>query len=227
MACGGRCRPMDDGGTVCITITDTGIGMTEEVRNRVFEPFFTTKPDGLGSGLGLSMVQGFVEQTGGHIEIDSTVGRGTTITIQLPTIEAVGEVDDTQALADWSANGKDKTVLLVEDDPDVRIVTAHRLRKLGYRVHAVASGSEAIDLIESPANIDIALTDIVLPGPIDGVDLVKEAMRARPGIGVLCMSAYNPTQTPRKWFTIQNIEFLQKPFSSTQLAQALEAVLAV
>src|SRR5271170_2060751 len=96
------------------------------------------------------------------------------------------------------------TVLLVEDDPDVRIVTAHRLRKLGYRVHAVASGSEAIDLIESPANIDIALTDIVLPGPIDGVDLVKEAMRARPGIGVLCMSAYNPTQTPRKWFTIQN-----------------------
>ena len=107
MACGGRCRPMDDGGTVCITITDTGIGMTEEVRNRVFEPFFTTKPDGLGSGLGLSMVKGFVEQTGGHIEIDSTVGRGTTITIQLPTIAAVGEVDDTQALADWSANGKD------------------------------------------------------------------------------------------------------------------------
>jgi DNA-binding NtrC family response regulator len=162
-----------------------------------------------------------VEQTGGHIEIDSTVGRGTTITIQPPTIAAVGEVDDTQALADWSANGKDKTVLLVEDDPDVRIVTAHRLRKLGYRVHAVASGSE------SPANIDIALADIVLPGPIDGVDLVKEAMRARPGIGVLCVSAYNPTQTHRKWFTIQNIEFLQKPFSSTQLAQALEAVLAV
>ena len=215
------------GGTVCVTITDTGVGMTEEVRDRVFEPFFTTKPDGLGSGLGLSMVQGFVEQTGGYIEIDSVVGRGTAITIRLPTIDAVGTADDTQTSADWSANGKDKTVLLVEDDPDVRIVTAHRLRKLGYRVHAVASGSEAIDLIESPANIDIALTDIVLPGPIDGVDLVKEAMRARPGIGVLCMSGYDPTQTHRKWLMVQNIEFLQKPFSSTQLAQALEAVLAV
>ena len=215
------------GGTVSLTITDTGVGMNEEVRNRVFEPFFTTKPDGLGSGLGLSMVQGFVEQTGGHIEVDSKVGRGTAIAIRLPTIDAVGEVDDAQALADWSANGKDKTVLLVEDDPDVRIVTAHRLRKLGYRVHAVASGTEAIDLIESPANIDIALTDIVLPGPIDGVDLVKEAMRARPGIGVLCMSGYDPTQTHRKWLMVQNIEFLQKPFSSTQLAQALEAVQAV
>ena len=119
-------------------------------------------------------------------------------------------------------------MLLVEDDPDVRIVTAHRLRKLGYRVHAVASGTEAIDLIESPANIDIALTDIVLPGPIDGVDLVKEAMScARRGIGVLCMSGYDPTQTHRKWLMVQNIEFLQKPFSSTQLAQALEAVQAV
>ena len=82
------------GGTVSLTITDTGVGMTEEVRNRVFEPFFTTKPDGLGSGLGLSMVQGFVEQTGGHIEVDSKVGRGTAIAIRLPTIDAVGEVDD-------------------------------------------------------------------------------------------------------------------------------------
>lgn len=116
-------------------------------------------------------------------------------------------------------------MLLVEDDPDVRIVTAAQLKQLGYKVHAVANGMEAIDLIESPANIDVTLTDIVLPGGIDGVALVKEAMRARPRMGVLCMSGYDPTQKHRKWLKVQNIEFLEKPFSSGRLAQALDAAL--
>jgi PAS domain S-box-containing protein len=214
------------GEEVRITFTDTGLGMTDEVRNRAFEPFFTTKPDGLGSGLGLSMVHGFVEQSGGHIEIESAVGCGTTITIRLPKIEATNRADEGQSSADMSSNGRERIVLLVEDDPDVRIVTAAQLKKLGYRVHAVANGSEAIDMIASPAKIDITLTDIVLPGEIDGVTLVKEAMRARPGIGVLCMSGYDPTHTHRKWLRVQNIEFLEKPFSSARLAQAIEAVLA-
>jgi PAS domain S-box-containing protein len=213
------------GEEVCITISDTGVGMTEEVRNRVFEPFFTTKADGLGSGLGLSMVLGFVEQSGGHIDIDSAAGHGTTITIKLPRIASASQTAESEDYFGSSMTGKEKTVLLVEDDPDVRIVTAAQLKQLGYKVHAVANGIEAVDLIESPANIDIMLTDIVLPGGIDGVALVKEAMGARPRMGVLCMSGYDPTQKHRKWLAVQNIEFLEKPFSSNRLAQALDAVL--
>jgi PAS domain S-box-containing protein len=212
------------GEEICIVVGDTGDGMTEEARQRAFEPFFTTKPDGLGTGLGLSMVHGFVEQSGGHIEIDSASGRGTTITIRLPRIAAASEADE--SAMDLSTADREKTVLLVEDDPDVRTVTAAQLKQLGYKVHAVATGMEALDLIVSPATIDITLTDIVLPGGIDGVALVKEVMRARPGMGILCMSGYDPTQKNSKWLKVQNIEFLEKPFSSGRLAQALEAAIA-
>jgi PAS domain S-box-containing protein len=214
------------GQEVCITISDTGAGMTDDVRSRAFEPFFTTKPDGLGSGLGLSMVQGFVEQSGGKIDIESSPGNGTTITIRLPRIETESCIDEADAITGLTSSGREKTVLLVEDDPDVRVVTAAQLKQLGYKVHAVANGLEAIDLIASPANIDITLTDIVLPGGLDGVALLKEAMRARPRMGVLCMSGYDPTQKHRKWLKIQNINFLEKPFSSVRLAQALDAALA-
>jgi PAS domain S-box-containing protein len=214
------------GEEVCITISDTGVGMTEEVHDRAFEPFFTTKKDGLGSGLGLSMVHGFVEQSGGHIEIESEVERGTTITIHLPKVEMVSQAVEADAPAGKSVGGREKVVLLVEDDPDVRIMTAAQLKQLGYSVHAVANGNDAIDLIESPATIDITLTDIVLPGGVDGVTLVKEAMRMRPRMGVLCMSGYDPTRKHRKWFKVQNIELLEKPFSSARLAQALKDVLA-
>jgi PAS domain S-box-containing protein len=232
-----KCRPVSPdtaagssrwptGEEVCIVISDTGIGMTDEVRSRAFEPFFTTKPDGLGSGLGLSMVQGFVEQSGGRIEIDSAPDNGTIVTICLPRIASESQADDADPVTGTPAGGREKTVLLVEDDPDVRVVTTAQLRQLGYKVHAVATGMEAMDLIASPANIDITLTDIVLPGGLDGVALVKEAMRARPKMGVLCMSGYNPTQKHRKWLQMQNINFLEKPFSSSRLAQALDAALA-
>jgi PAS domain S-box-containing protein len=213
------------GEEVVITISDTGVGMTEEVRSRAFEPFFTTKPDGLGSGLGLSMVQGFVEQSGGHIEIRSEENGGTTFIIKLPRIALASRQDEADAVTGLTVQGREKTVLLVEDDPDVRIVTAAQIKKLGYRVHAVTDGMEAIDLIASPATIDITLTDIVLPGGLDGVELIKEAMRARPKMGVLCMSGYDPTQKHRKWLQIQNINFLEKPFSSSRLAQALNDAL--
>ncbi len=214
------------GEEVRITVGDTGVGMTEEVCNRAFEPFFTTKRDGLGTGLGLSMVQGFVEQSGGHIEIDSAFGRGTTITICLPRIAAPSDAVEPDAAVGLSTSEPGKTILLVEDDPDVRIVMAAQLKQLGYKVHAVANGNEAVDLIESPAKIDIMLTDVVLPGGIDGVTLIKDAMRTRPTMGVLCMSGYDPTHTHLKWLEVQNIEFLEKPFSRIRLAQALDGVLA-
>lgn len=231
-----RCRPVSQaaassarwpmGEEVCIVVSDTGVGMTDDVRSRAFEPFFTTKPDGLGSGLGLSMVQGFVEQSGGTIDIQSSPSNGTTITILLPRVAFESQADEADPVTGTSAGDREKTVLLVEDDPDVRVVTTAQLKQLGYKVHAVANGMEAIDLISSPANIDITLTDIVLPGGLDGVALIKEAMRARPKMGVLCMSGYDPTQKHRKWLQVQNINFLEKPFTSSRLAKALDAALA-
>jgi hypothetical protein len=225
-AAGDSANGSPTGEAVRIVISDSGSGMTEEVRKRAFEPFFTTKPDGLGSGLGLSMVQGFVNQSGGQIDIAGGEEGGTTFTISLPRVSSTSHDDESDATSGLTVNGREKTVLLVEDDPDVRIVTAAQLKQLGYRVHAVTDGMEAIDLIASPATIDITLTDIVLPGGFDGVALVKEAMRARPNMGVLCMSGYDPTQKHRKWLKVQNIIFLEKPFSSTRLAQALSDALA-
>lgn len=210
---------------IYLTIRDTGHGMTEDVHRRAFEPFFSTKPDNLGSGLGLSMVYGFIEQSGGHIEIDSAVERGTTVTIRLPRIETASLPDRSEA-SSTSLNAKQKTVMLVEDDVDVRTVTAAQLKTLGYRVYAVANGHEALDLIVSPARFDVVLTDMVLPAGIDGITVIKETMRVRPKIGVLCMTGYAPTQKDLKWLKVQNIACMNKPFSMAQLSQALDSVVA-
>lgn len=231
-----ECRPCEPavaksprwptGEEVCITVSDTGFGMTEDVLARAAEPFFTTKADGLGSGLGLSMVQGFTEQSGGQLKIESAPQYGTSVTIRLPRIASASppdEADNASAAADVES---EKTVLLVEDDADVRIVAGAQLRHLGFKVHAVANGMEALDLIASPAKIDILLTDVVLPGGLDGVSLIKEAITARPGMGIVCMSGYEPAQKHRKWLSQQNIAFLEKPFNTQKLAQALEMTVA-
>ncbi len=214
------------GEEVCITVSDTGFGMTEEVLARAAEPFFTTKADGLGSGLGLSMVQGFTEQSGGQLKIESAPRTGTSVTIRLPRIASTcqpDEVDNATAAANIAS---ERTVLLVEDDADVRIVAGAQLRHLGFKVHAVANGMEALDLIVSPAKIDILLTDVVLPGGLDGVSLIKEAITTRPGMGIVCMSGYDPAQKHRKWLSQQNIAFLEKPFNTQKLGQALEMAVA-
>ncbi len=210
---------------IYLTIRDSGHGMTEDVRRRAFEPFFSTKPDNLGSGLGLSMVYGFIEQSGGHIEIDSAIERGTTVTIRLPRVDIALLPHRTEADS-TSPNAKQKTVMLVEDDADVRTVTAAQLKTLGYRVYAVANGHEALDLIVSPARFDVVLTDMVLPAGIDGITVIKETMRVRPKTGVLCMTGYAPTQKDLKWLKVQNIACMNKPFSMAQLSQALDSVIA-
>ncbi|HWK97686.1 MAG TPA: PAS domain-containing protein [Pseudolabrys sp.] len=231
-----ECRPCDPalakssrwptGEEVCITVSDTGFGMTEDVLARAAEPFFTTKADGLGSGLGLSMVQGFTEQSGGQLRIESKPQRGTSVTIKLPRIASACPPDEADNAAAGADAQSEKIVLLVEDDADVRIVAGAQLRHLGFKVHAVANGMEALDLIVSPATIDILLTDVVLPGGLDGISLIKEAITARPGMGIVCMSGYDPAQKHRKWLSQQNIAFLEKPFNTQKLGQALEMAVA-
>lgn len=231
-----ECRPCDaaltksarwsTGEEVCITISDTGLGMTEDVLVRAAEPFFTTKADGLGSGLGLSMVQGFTEQSGGQLKIESKPNRGTAVSIRLPRVASPAQAEEADAGTADADQPRENTVLLVEDDADVRIVASAQLRHLGFKVHAVANGMEALDLLVSPADIDILLTDVVLPGGLDGVALIKEAIAARPGMGIVCMSGYDPAQKHRKWLSQQNITFLEKPFNTQKLGQALETAVA-
>ncbi len=192
------------------------------MRKLAFEPFFTTKTVGMGVGLGLSMVRGYVEDVGGYVEFDRVFEQGTAITICLPRIDAVGLPDEFETAGTLLTSTRMETVLLVEDDPDVRIMTAAQLKQCGYVVQSVATAMEAINMIASPAEIDIMLTDIVLPGDIDGMMLVKEALRERPGMGVVCMSGYNPTPGHRQWLDKQNIRFLEKPFSVGQLLQAMD-----
>ena len=222
----GKLSRWPTGEEVCITVSDTGFGMAEDVLARATEPFFSTKAEGLGSGLGLSMVQGFTEQSGGQLTIDSTPQRGTCVTIRLPRIAAACAPDDGDNAAAVPDAAGESTVLLVEDDADVRVVATAQLRHLGFKVHAVANGMEALDLIISPAKIDILLTDVVLPGGLDGVSLIKEAIAARPGMGIVCMSAYEPAQKHRKWLSQQNIAFLEKPFNTQKLGQVLEMAVA-
>ncbi|HTS39849.1 MAG TPA: ATP-binding protein [Xanthobacteraceae bacterium] len=213
------------GEEVCISVSDTGHGMTEEVLRRATEPFFTTKPDGLGTGLGLSMVHGFVEQSGGHIELESEVDRGATITIRLPRID-MGEQQDQIGADPALLNGNQKTVLLVEDDVDVRTMTTAQLKELGYKVRVAADGKEALNLVISPASFDVLMTDVVLPFGMDGLAIVRETLQARPKMAVLCISGYAPSQKKMKWIKAQNIAYLEKPFSIAQLADALEKMTA-
>ena len=187
------------------------------------EPLFTSGSGDVSVSLGPDAMRSVIELCGGQMEIAGNAGRGRVISIRLPTIEMTGDAERPADSPRTSENGK--IVLLVEDDPDVRIVLAAQLGSLGYKVHVVANGVEAIDVIESPARLDVALADMVLPGSIDGISLVKAAMRARPAMAVVCMSGYDLAPFHRHWFKVQNIELLEKPFSIHQLSKALDKTL--
>lgn len=216
-------RSKNENGIICVEVVDTGCGMTEEVRLRACDPGFTTKPIGLGTGIGLSLVSSFVKQAGGDINIKTQAGRGTTITLYLPRSVPSSVIDngfDKQVgLAPSERNG---TVLLVEDDSDVRAIIGAQLSKLNYDVRYSTTGDEALDILSSPAQFKVLLTDVILRGAIDGIDIVKEALRLRPKLGVICMSGYSTPERQIERLRLQNIQLLQKPFRISQLAEALE-----
>jgi two-component system cell cycle sensor histidine kinase/response regulator CckA len=207
------------GSYVVISVTDTGIGMDDETRARMFEPFFTTKPVGEGTGLGLSTVLGIVEQSGGHVTVESAPGRGTTFGIYLPRTD---ETAPTPPSTPDPAPSEAATILVVEDEDSVRSVVRAILDLSGYRVIAVASAEDALKVAEAPEHaIDLLLTDVVMPG-IGGRELADRVLAARPGLRVLFMSGYiegGPTMTP-------GLSFLQKPFTPDELEAKVRASLA-
>ncbi|MCZ6861518.1 MAG: PAS domain S-box protein [Alphaproteobacteria bacterium] len=209
---------------VMLTVTDTGIGMPPEVREHVFEPFFTTKAVGDGSGLGLSMVYGFVKQSGGHVTIYSEQGEGTTIKIYLPRSDRKLAAEQKPATAEAPA-ARGETVLVVEDDPEVRTLAVALLSNLGYQIMEAATGAAALEVLGTTTGVNLLLTDVVLPGGMNGRELATEIERRIPGIKVLYMSGYTENAIAHHGRLDADAKLLQKPFRRADLAQAVRRVL--
>ena len=212
-----------DGDRVLIEVADDGVGMDAATQAKAFEPFFSTKPAGHGTGLGLSMVHGFVHQSGGTIGIESSPGRGTIVRLFLPRVRVAG--DETGHGAGTSRlNGGNERILVVEDNDHVRETVAGQLRSLGYRIVEAGCGDEALRLLESDSSaFDLVLSDMVMPGRIDGGELARQVGERWPGLAVLLTSGF--AGDPATWNTI-HVPVLRKPYRKVELARAVRAVLA-
>jgi PAS domain S-box-containing protein len=209
--------------TLCIA--DTGHGMDLETRKHIFEPFFTTKEIGRGTGLGLSTVYGIVKQSGGHILVESEPDKGTTFTICLPALGEQAMAAAATAAAPAPAQKSDHTVLVVEDDENVRGLVSTMLRSAGYTVIAPATPAEAVGLCgDTAVHIDLLLTDMVLPAT-DGAAIAEAASRMRPGLKVLYMSGYTEHAVLRRNPMDSGVPFLQKPFTASGLVAKVRETL--
>ena len=218
-----RERELKAGAYVMLAVTDTGSGMTTDTLRRVFEPFFTTKEVGRGSGLGLSMVFGFAKQSGGHVKIYSEAGLGTTVRLYLP--EASTEVVDARAPAAEHTPTGNETVLVVEDDGDVRAFAAAALRSLGYTVHGAGGGVEALAMLAGLGGADLLFTDVVLPKGMNGSQLAAEAQRQHPGLRVLYASGYTGNAIIHQGRLDTWGQLLNKPYRKADLAREVRKAL--
>jgi PAS domain S-box-containing protein len=207
-----------------ICVTDTGVGMSSEVMARAFDPFFTTKPIGQGTGLGLSQVFGFVKQSGGHIKLYSELGQGTTVKIYLPRLTAADIVHDEPEPSVEPRGDAQETVLVVEDEDDVRVYSTETLRDLGYTVLDARDGPEALRVLEEHPEVSLLFTDVGLPG-MNGRQLVDAACKQRPGLKVLFTTGYARNAIVHQGRIDPGVELLVKPFTRAQLATRLRAVL--
>jgi PAS domain S-box-containing protein len=208
---------------VMVAVTDTGCGMSPEVLEHVFEPFFTTKPEGRGTGLGLSMVYGFVKQSNGHIKIYSEPGHGTTVRFYLPRERQEEDLaTDTEA---GPVAGGTETVLAVEDDEEVRATVVDMLTDLGYRVLKAKDAQSALAIVESGTPIDLLFTDVVMPGPLRSPELARKARERLPLLAVLFTSGYTENAIVHGGRLDEGIELLSKPYTREALARKIRHVL--
>ncbi len=215
---------IEEGPFAVVAVTDTGIGMSQEVRDRVLEPFFTTKAD--GSGLGLPMVFGFTKQSRGHLKVYSEPGEGTTIKLYFPRsgAEAV-DISSGKEIAEVPA-GQGEHILVVEDDPHVRQNVVAMVTSLGYRVTEAENAAEALELLDGSDDIALLFTDIVMPGGMNGHELALIARERRPDLCVLYTSGYTKNAIVHQGRLDPGVELLSKPYRSQDLAQKLHSVLA-
>jgi PAS domain S-box-containing protein len=215
---------VEPGAYVMIAVSDTGMGMPEVVRERAFDPFFTTKEPGKGTGLGLSMVYGFVKQLGGHIQIYSEEGIGTTIRVYLPRADASAAPAQSPPPPQSTA-GRGEVVLVVEDSAEVRELVAGMLGDLGYQVRPAAGAAQALELVELGAEPDLVLTDVVMPGGITGVDLVRQLRERSLDVPVVYCSGYSEHAVFREGQLGPRERFVQKPFGHGVLARVVRELL--
>jgi PAS domain S-box-containing protein len=212
------------GDYVRLAVSDTGTGMSAEVRAVAFEPFFTTKPVGQGTGLGLSMAYGFVKQSGGHIGLDSEPGSGTTVLIYLPRSHQAEAPE--RVVRNAPAEGGSETILVVEDDPDVRATAVNTLGELGYQVLQAEDGASAWRLIADGAAVDLLFTDVVMPGPVSSTELAARARACLPALAVLFTSGYTRNALTTDGRLDQGVKLLGKPYRREDLARKVREVLS-
>ncbi|SAK99935.1 sensor histidine kinase [Caballeronia pedi] len=208
---------------VMLGVTDTGTGMTADVLERAFDPFFTTKPEGVGSGLGLSMAYGFVKQTGGHIRIYSEVGQGTTVRIYLPKSSV--EAHEPATNANVAVMGGSETVLVVEDDLKVQATVIEMLTGLGYGVLKADNAEQALVVLGSGVHVDLLFTDVVMPGTLKSPDMARRAVQVQPHLKVLFTSGYTQNAIVHAGRLDEGVELLSKPYSRADLAFKVRHVL--
>jgi PAS domain S-box-containing protein len=210
---------------VGIFVSDTGTGMAPDVIAKAFEPFFTTKEIGEGTGLGLSQVYGFIRQSGGHVKIYSEVGAGTTLKLYLRRYVDASAKTETASLAPATPQGRGETILVVEDDPDVRTFTIDMLSELGYRVLATTDGPSALRMLDAHREIMLLFTDIGLPGGMNGRQLADEAQRRRSNLKVLFTSGYARNAIMHHGRLDPGVELLSKPFTYGNLGTRVRRLL--
>jgi PAS domain S-box-containing protein len=216
---------LSPGDYLLVTVSDTGIGMDTDTLAHAFEPFFTTKEAGKGSGLGLSMVYGFVKQSRGHVRIYSEPGQGTTVRIYLPRAADDAALARQQARDGSLPRGGEK-ILLVEDDAMVRDMVVVQLGNLGYRVVSAAGGSEALQLLKQEGGFDLLFTDVVMPGGLNGRQLADEARKLYPGLRVIFTSGYAENAAIHEGCLDPGVHLLNKPYRRSDLALTIRAALA-
>ncbi|NWF33434.1 PAS domain-containing protein [Stenotrophomonas sp. SAM-B] len=207
-----------------VSVADSGTGMPPEVVERIFEPFFTTKPIGKGTGLGLSMVYGFMQQSGGHITVDSVPGQGTTVSLFMPVVHEVTEHDDAPNAPPVSL-GAGQSILVVEDDEQVRMLVTVVLEDLGYTAEVVGDADGAIPILGSSKKIDLLITDVGLPG-LNGRQLAEIARQSRPSLPVLFMTGYAEKAQERSAFLENGMAMIAKPFLLDAFSEAVRSSIA-
>lgn len=216
---------VEPGEYVMVAVSDTGTGIPPDELGRVFDPFFTTKQVGQGSGLGLSMVYGFAKQSGGHSVIYSEFGEGTTVKLYLPQTRDSRSSTPRETRAVEKLEGREESILVVEDDPDVRTLTITVLGNLGYSVLEAGTAAAALELLDRTPHIDLMLTDVVLPEGMHGPELANEARRRRPELRILYMSGYTENAIDHQQRLDPAAELVQKPFRKRDLAEKVRHAL--
>jgi CheY-like chemotaxis protein len=208
-----------------LAVSDSGTGMTPEVVERAFEPFFTTKPVGAGSGLGLSQVYGFVKQSGGHTKIYSETGHGTTVRLYLPAVEQAADAAGTAPASAELRPPATGTVLLVEDEENLRRAASRILKSLGYTVFETGSGPEALAYLRNGGQADLLFSDVVMPGGMTGIELAETARAAWPHLKILLTSGYSEVLVRESSDRLDGIHLIGKPYRKQELAAKLLEVL--